>query len=84
MSKCLGTVSKAFDMSIAAMSARSAGFLLLKPSSMLCVMFVSTVVVECLGRNPCCETSSVMYSLILSNTRRSKSLDIVLSSEMGL
>ena len=46
ISRCLGTVSKALAMSIVAMSVLSAGFLLLKPSRMSCVMLVRRVVVE--------------------------------------
>ena len=76
-------MSKALDISMVAMSVLSAGFLLLKPSRMSCVMHVSVVVVECNGLNPCCEGSSGMWSLILSNTRRSSSLEVVFSREMG-
>ena len=53
MSVCLGTVSKALLMSIVAISVRGAGLLVLKPSSVVCVMFVSSDVVECLGLKPC-------------------------------
>ena len=45
-----GTVSKALDMSIAAMRDLVAGFLLLKPSITVCVSEHSKVVVECCGR----------------------------------
>ena len=83
ISRCLGTVSKAFDMSMAAMRVLSAGFFLLKPSRMFCVMFVSVVTVECRGLNPCCEGSSGMCSLILSITRRSRSFDVQHRSEIG-
>ena len=76
-------MSKALAMSIVAMRVLSAGFLLLKPSKMSCVMLVRRVVVEWLARKPCCEASSGMCSLTLSNTRRSRSLESVQSSEMG-
>ena len=55
ISRCRGTVSKALLMSIAAMSVRGAGLGALRPSSVVCVMLVSRVEVECLGLKPCCE-----------------------------
>ena len=40
ISRCLGTVSKALLMSMAAMIVRGAGLLEFRPSSVVCVMFV--------------------------------------------
>ena len=48
MRMCRGTVSKALLMSMAASSVLCAGFDWLRPSSVVCVMFVSSgVVVVC-------------------------------------
>ena len=55
MSKCRGTVSKALLMSIPAISERGAGVGALGLSSVVCVMLVRRVEVECLGLKPCCE-----------------------------
>ena len=53
MSSVRGTVSKALLMSIVAKSVRWAGGRVLRPSSVVCVRVVSSVVVECCARNPC-------------------------------
>ena len=84
MSMCVGTVSKALEMSMVAIRVLSAGFLVLKPSSMSWVRQVSVVVVECSGLEPCCDLSSGMCSLSFSITRRSNSLEVVFSNEIGL
>ena len=53
MSLCWFTVSKAFDMSRDTRMVRC-GFFWLKPSTMVLVMLLRAVTVECLGLNPCC------------------------------
>ena len=84
ISKCRGTVSKALLMSIAAMSVLCAGLEWLRPSSVVCVMFVRRDVVECWGLNPCCAGESGMWCVILFRISRSSILDGVQRSEIGL
>lgn len=84
ISKCRGTVSKALLMSIVAISVREAGLAELRPSSVVCVMFVSSVDVECCGLKPCCEGDSVMCGVMLFRTSLSSIFDGLLRSDMGL
>ena len=83
MSKCLGSVPKALEMSIVAMRMRSGGLLLLKPSIMSCVVSVRVVVMECNDQKPCCEASRGMCFMVFVNTRCSSISERVLSSEIG-
>ena len=54
MSRCLGTASKALLMSIVARSVLLAGLLAFRPSSVVCVRWVSSVDVEWRDLKPCC------------------------------
>ena len=76
--------SKALLISIAISSVLLCGLLLLKPSVMSCVSFVSSVFVECCGLNPCWLGDSGMSGVIMLSMRRSMTLKAVLSSVMGL
>ena len=60
MRMCRGTVSKALLMSMAASNVLCAGLDWLRPSSVVCVMFVRSEVVECWGLKPCWEGNSGM------------------------
>ena len=84
MSMCRGTVSKALLMSMAANSVLCAGFAWLRPSSVVCVMFVSNVDVECCGLKPCWASERGMCGLMLFRTSLSSILDGVQRSEIGL
>ena len=84
MSMCRGTVSKALLMSMAAISVRCAGFEWLRPSSVVCVMFVSRDVVECWGLKPCCDGERGICGVMLFRTSRSSILDGEHSWDTGL
>lgn len=84
MSVCLGTVSKALLMSMAAITVREGGRAWLKPSNMCCVNMVCSVVVECLGRKPCWEVERGTFGLILWRTSLSSTLEMVGRRDMGL
>ena len=84
MSRCLGTVSKALLMSMAAMIVLSAGLFEFKPSSVVCVRWVRSVDVECWDLKPCCEGESEICGEMLLRTNLSSILEGVLSSEIGL
>ena len=84
MSMCRGTVSKALLMSMAAMSVLCAGLEWLRPSSVVCVMFVRRDVVECWGLKPCCAGDNGMCCVMLFRTSLSSILDGVQSNETGL
>jgi len=56
----------------------------LKPSKMSCVRVERCVVVECCGRNPCCEGISGMCGVICLRMRLSKIFDMVQRREIGL
>ena len=70
--------SKALLISIAINSVLLCGFLLLKPSVMSCVSFVSSVFVECRDLNPCCVGDSGMSGVMRFSIRRSITLNGVL------
>lgn len=74
MSKVRGIVSKALLMSIVAKSVRCAGFGVLRPSCIFCVMEVRSVVVECCGRKPCCEVERGMCGVMSERTSLSSIL----------
>lgn len=84
MRRCLGTVSKALLMSIVVIIVRAAGLLELRPSSVVCVMFVRRVEVECLGLKPCCVGDSGMCVSMLFKMSLSSILEGLLSNEIGL
>ena len=84
MSRGRGTASKALLMSNVRRSVLCAGRLELMPSLMCCVRLVSSVVVEWLGRNPCCVGESGICGLVMFRMRRSMTLEGVQSSEIGL
>ena len=84
ISKCLGTVSKALLMSMAAMIVRGAGLLEFRPSSVVCVMLVRREVVECLGLKPCCVLERGMCCVMLFRTSLSSIFEGLQSREMGL
>lgn len=84
MRMCRGTVSKAFMTSTADVSVRGAGLLVLRPSCIVCVMFVRRVVVECLGLKPCCVGDSGMEGFITLRTSLSRILEGFGRSEIGL
>ena len=79
-----GTVSKALLMSTVARSVRCAGLGVLRPSSVVCVMFVSRDVVECWGLKPCWEGDRGMCGVMLFRTSLSSILEGVQRRETGL
>ena len=84
MRRCLGTVSKALLMSMAASSVLCAGFDWLRPSRTVCVMFVRSVEVECWGLKPCWEGDRGKCGVMLLSTSLSSILEGVQSNETGL
>lgn len=84
MRMCLGTVSNALLMSMAAMSVLCAGFCVFSPSSVVCVRVVRSVVVEWCGLKPCCVGDSGMSELIWFRTSLSKIFEGLGRSEIGL
>ena len=78
------TVSKALLMSMAASNVLCAGLDWLRPSSVVCVMFVRRVVVECWGLKPCWEGERGMCGVMLFRTSLSSILEGVQSKETGL
>ena len=84
ISKCLGTVSKALLMSMAAMIVLSAGLLEFKPSSVVCVRWVRRVEVECRDLKPCCVGESGICGDMLFRTNLSSIFEGVDKSEIGL
>ncbi len=81
---CRGTVSKALLMSMAASNDLYAGLFVFRPSSIVCVMFVRSVVVECCDLKPCCVGESVMCGEMLFRTSLSSIFEGLQSSEIGL
>ena len=71
-------------MSIAARSVLCAGWDWLRPSSVVCVMFVRRDVVECWGLKPCWEGDRGMCGVMLLRTSLSSILEGVQRSETGL
>lgn len=84
MSRCRGIVSKALLMSMAATIVRVAGLFWLRPSSVVCVMFVRRVEVECWGLKPCCVGDSGMCAVMLLRTSLSSIFEGLLRSDIGL
>ena len=74
MSSVHGMVSKALLMSIVASNVRCAGLFVLRPSCIVCVMEVRSVVVECCGRKPCCEVERGMCGFMFVRTSLSSIL----------
>ena len=58
--------------------------MLLKPSCIFCVRFVSSVVVECSGLNPCCDLERGMCVLVMSRISLSRIVEAVHRRVMGL
>ena len=84
MRMCLGIVSKALLISIAASSVLCAGLDWLRPSSVVCVMFVRSDVVECWGLKPCWEGDRGKCGVMLFSTSLSSILEGVQRRETGL
>ena len=84
MRMCRGTVSKALLMSMAASNVLCAVLYWLRPSSVVCVMFVSRDVVECWGLKPCCDGERGICGVMLFRTSRSSILDGEHSWDTGL
>ena len=77
-------VSKALLMSIAASIVRCAGLCRFRPSSVVCVMFVRSVVVECCGLKPCWASDRGMWCEMLLRTSLSSIFEGVQRSDIGL
>ena len=84
MSRCLGTVSKALLMSIVARSVLLAGLLAFRPSSAVCVRWVSSVDVEWRNLKPCCVLERGMCVFMLLRTNLSSIFEGVQSKLIGL
>ena len=79
-----GTVSKALLMSIVARSVRCAGLGVFRPSSIVCVRLVRSVVVEWNVLKPCCVGERGMCGVMFVRTSLSSILTGLQSREMGL
>ena len=84
MSRCLGTVSKDLLMSIMARSVLLAGLLEFRPSSVVCVRWVSSVDVEWRDLKPCCVLEREMCVFMLLRTNLSSIFEGVQSKLIGL
>ena len=84
MSRCLGTLSKALLMSIVARSVLLAGLLAFRPSSVVCVRWVSSVDVEWRDLKPCCVLERGMCVFMLLRTNLSSIFEGVQSKLIGL
>ena len=84
MSRCLGTVSKALLMSIVARSVLLAALLAFRPSSVVCVRWVSSVDVEWRDLKPRCVLERGMCVFMLLRTNLSSIFEGVQSKLIGL
>ena len=84
MSRRRGTVLKALLMSIVASIVRCGGLGRFWPSSVVCVRCVRSVLVECLGRKPCCVWDRGMCGVMFCRTSLSSILEGVQRREIGL
>ena len=71
-------------MSMAAISVLLAGLFVFKPSSVVCVRWVSSVDVECSDLKPCCAGESGICGVMLFRTNLSSTFEGLHRSEIGL
>ena len=79
-----GTVSKAFEISIAAIMDRGAGFLPLRPCRISWDRLVNRVAVEWPDRKPCWVGLKGKAGVITASTRRSMILQMLERRDIGL